>query len=265
MPAGGRMVQRRTQMPDCREVESLLPPFVDGEADAATARRVEVHLAACAQCRQRVAAERTMRTVMRARRSELTVTAPMGLSSRIGASLREEARPGSRLSWFARATAFAGAAALVLIILTGLEFVSPPWNVLFAAQLAIDHVRCFMAEQGSTAPADPVALEKMYVDEYGWSVRVPPSDPSSDLTLVAARRCPYWLGQYSHLLYRTHGREVSLYATPGPERAAEGFQVLGHSERIWRRNGTTYALVAGGLEPAEIERLLGYFQRSTLP
>lgn len=263
VPASGRLALHTTEMPDCREIASLLPPFVDGDADAATARRVEAHLTTCAACRRRVAVERTVRTVLRARHSELTATAPIGLSTRIGAALRDEALGGRRLGWFARATAFAGAAALVLVVFTGLEFVPLPWNVLFAAQLAIDHVRCFIAEESSTAPVDPAALETMYLTDYGWSVRVPPSDAAGDLTLVAGRRCPYWLGPYVHLLYRTHGREVSLYVTPGPARDAEGFRVLGHSERIWTAHGATYALVGGGLDEPEMQRILDHFQRAT--
>ena len=45
-------------MSDCRNLEPMLAPYVDGEAEPRTRAAVDGHLAACPPCRDRVAAVR---------------------------------------------------------------------------------------------------------------------------------------------------------------------------------------------------------------
>jgi anti-sigma factor RsiW len=248
-------------MSECRRIESLLPPYVDGETTPEQTRTLEAHLTACVVCRAQVEAERVARAVLRARRQQLRTAVPPGLRTRIAAAVHAERLP--RLSWPARAAAFAAAAVVLIAVGTALEFVSPRSNVLFAAQLAIDHVRCFIVELGSMDARHADELQAMYAADYGWSVTVPPSDPERDLTLIAARRCPFWLGDHAHLLYRAEGHELSLYVTEGGRRPDEHLNVLGHSERIWSTSGSSYALVARGMPPDTFDRLAAYLQART--
>ena len=248
-------------MMDCRRIESLLPPYVDGVASPEDAAEVEAHLTTCTLCRAEVAAERGVRMILRARAGELFTPAPPGLRTRIAAMLRPPA--ASSLGWRGRLTAFAAAAAVMLMTVTAFEFVTPRSNVLFAAQLAIDHVRCFVAELGSTAPADADNLQQEFAQHYGWVVNVPPSDPEAGITLIAARRCPFWLGEYAHMLYRTGEREVSLYVTRGQERPREEHSVLGHVERIWTVKGNAYVLVARGVPAGDLDRIAAYLERES--
>src|SRR5256885_2156671 len=44
-------------MPSCREVDSLVTPYVDGVATADQRAMVDAHLAACPPCRQRAEAQ----------------------------------------------------------------------------------------------------------------------------------------------------------------------------------------------------------------
>ena len=248
-------------MTECRQIESLLPPYVDGEASAADTAVVEAHLSTCDACARLVQAQRTVRTVLRARAARLTMPAPPGLGTRIAAQLRAGAAPP--LGWVGRLTAFGAAAVLMLALVTGLEFVSPRWSVLFAAQLAIDHMRCFVLAVGRLDGSDPETLKTQYAQVHGWVIPVPGSFPEADLTFVGARRCPFGLGDHAHLLYRSGGHEVSLYITPGEARSAEQLQVLGHAERIWSSGGNSYAIVARGLPDVDLARVAGYFERST--
>ena len=250
-------------MTDCRQIESLLPPFVDGEADARTRAVVEAHLTGCPACRNRVTMEHTVRTVLRARAAELTELAPPGLRTRIVASLTASAAERRKATWGMRVTAFAAAAMLLIIVASALELVTPKSDVLYAAQLAIDHVRCFVVELASKEPADARELQKTLADNYGWSVPVPPSDASAGLTLVAARRCPFWIGEHAHLLYRSGDRELSLYVTPGGQPRDGQLHVLGHSEKLWNSGGNLYTLVADGLDAPEMEKVAAYLQQET--
>lgn len=248
-------------MSECRRIESLVTPYVDGEASAADVARVEAHITRCAVCQDLVVAERVGRMLVRARAEHLAVAAPPGLRTRIVATLQPAGEP--TLGWRGRLTAFTAAAATLVLLVTALEFVSPQSNVLFAAQLALDHVRCFVIELGSIESADPQELQRAYAERYGWRVTVPPSSAEAGITLVAARRCPFWLGDHAHLLYRSGEHEVSLYITQGSDRAASEVAVLGHVERLWNARGDSYALIARGVPAVELERISGYFAEQT--
>jgi anti-sigma factor RsiW len=248
-------------MSDCRQIESLLPPYVDGEARPEASVRIEAHLSQCSDCRDRVAAERTARAVLRAKAASLVSVAPPGLRTRLAVMLRSE--PIRPLGWRGRVTAFAAAASVVMAVAVALELWSPRSNVLFAAQLAIDHLRCFIVERGSTEMAKADDLRRQYTDRYGWNVHVPASNAEAGVTLVAGRRCPFWIGDHAHMLYRSGDRHVSLYITRGDERPREELSVLGHEQRIWTANGHSYALVARDVPAADLARIAEYFVSET--
>jgi len=246
---------------DCRQIESLLPPYVDGEASSREVAEVEVHLAACPDCARLVQSQRTMRTVLRARAAQLRVPAPPGMGTRVAALVRWGGEP--RLGWVGRLTAFGAAAVVLLSLIVGFEFISPRSGVLLAAQLAIDHVRCFTMALGSLGSDDPKAIAREYADHYGWTVPVPESSDTVGIRLIGARRCPFWLGDHAHLLYRHGDRDVSLYVTPGDSRGAEQLSVFGHAERIWSSGGNSYALIARGMSDVELARVAAYFEQAT--
>jgi anti-sigma factor RsiW len=249
-------------MTECRRIESLLPPYVDGEATPDEVHRVESHLASCDVCQAQVVSERTARTILRARASELATPSPPGLRTRIAATVPSAERP--TLGWGGRLSALGAAAAVLVFLVVALEFVPLRSNVLFAAQLAIDHVRCFVVEElGMMTPTDASAVERQYRTDYGWNVRVPPSSENAGVTLMAARRCPFWLGDHAHVLYRFGDRDVSLYVTQGQQRTPSSVAVLGHVERIWSTNGNTYAVVARSMPAGDLDRIAAYFEAST--
>jgi anti-sigma factor RsiW len=245
-------------MTDCRRIESLLPPYVDGQASPETVALVEEHLAECALCRAEVAAQQGVRIVLRARADDLRPIAPPGLRTRVAARLAPDAV--TSLGWRGRLTAFGAAAVVVLLVITGLEFVSPRSSVLFAAQLALDHVRCFIVEMGSLSGVDAAEVRQQFAQKYGWDVTVPESSADAGLTLIAARRCPFWIGDYAHLLYRVGDRHLSLYITPQADRPRAELSVLGHAERIWTHKNHAYVLVARGVAAGDLDRLASYLE-----
>ena len=248
---------------ECRRIESLLPPYVDGEARATEIAEVERHLSTCASCRSAVTAQRTVRVVLKARGRDMASPLPPGLRTRLEAMVPP--RVSSSLGWGGRLSAFAAAAALLVVVVGALELASPRSNVLYAAQLALDHVRCFVVELGSMASpgSDAAEVRDQFAQNYGWEVSVPASSGEVGLTLIAARRCPFWLGDHAHLLYRVGDRKVSLYVTPGTARARAELSVLGHAERIWTHGGQSYVLVARGLPAADLDRIAAYLERAT--
>ncbi|MCA1583286.1 MAG: hypothetical protein LC791_00455, partial [Acidobacteria bacterium] len=135
-------------------------------------------------------------------------------------------------------------------------------TVLYAAQVALDHVRCLYVDYGATDAQAHASFEDAVRTQSGWHVRLPPTSVEHDLTLVGVRRCPLGLGPHAHALYRVAGHEVSLYITPGGERGERTIEALGFVERLWSGHDRTYALVARGLAPADLDRVEAYFRAS---
>src|SRR6478735_7887578 len=79
-------------MPESSHIDSLVTPFVDGELPTGEQQRVAAHITNCPPCRAKVAAERAVRSLVRACRSELRPTAaPSELKARC--SLLRSSRP----------------------------------------------------------------------------------------------------------------------------------------------------------------------------
>jgi anti-sigma factor RsiW len=75
----------------CEQIDPLVTPFVDGELPAGERRLVEDHLGACPPCYSRVAAERAVRALIRARKPTLCrVEAPVAVHLRCAAFARAD-------------------------------------------------------------------------------------------------------------------------------------------------------------------------------
>src|SRR4051812_41135812 len=104
-------------MSECKTIDPLITPYVDGDIDAAGRTAVDSHVRACPPCHSRVASERAVRDLVRTRRTDIAVdTAPdalrarctaLGATSAIAAGTRaDRSADGSRS--FAGATLVTG-------------------------------------------------------------------------------------------------------------------------------------------------------------
>lgn len=232
-------------MPSCRDVEALVTPFIDGEASVAEKRLVEAHLQACPPCRQRALAEAAARDTLRA--GLCRPCAPEHLRARcLAAAALARTSPLSL-----RAVAMSAALALLLggVLLYGLTRFSP---AVLAAQLTLDHVKCFAAAEAGE-PLDARASEARFASEHGWPIHLPEA-ASAGLQLIGVRRCFCAEGQAAHVLYRLDSRPVSLYIIPGTTHSRAVTDVFGHDAIIWSKQGTTYVLL-GKESVAVLEQL----------
>lgn len=232
---------------DCRQIEASLAAVADGGASAADAARVTQHVASCEPCRELLQAQVTARAVLRARAPQLAVTAPPGLRTRIAATARaERAVPAGILSWGGRLSAFSAAAVLFLVMGGALlPVMTSRSTVLLAAQLALDHIKCFGIDGHDHGDAISKAdAEATITREYGWTVSVPDTAGAEGLALVAVRRCLYGDGLAAHLLYRANGAAVSLFIMPGLQRPDASLDVLDHEQIVWTEGDRTFMLVA---------------------
>ncbi len=243
----------------CRDLDALVTPYVDGQIAAAERTSVDAHLAGCPPCRDRVAVERTARDLVAAHAAGLCGKAPAELEARCAAAIADAQRmdrPHALFGlpqWVPPSMAAALALAVAGVFLVGMN---NRLNAALAAQLTLDHVKCF-ANAGDQEVADPRLVQATLEQRLGWGVALPASSDAEDLRLVGASRCFYSEGALAHVLYRRRGRPMSLFVLRTTGRTRHVIEMMGHEAVFWTSGGKTYALV--GREPREeMERVAAY-------
>jgi anti-sigma factor RsiW len=246
-------------MTTCRDLNHLVTPYIDGEMSVEERVAVEAHLAACPMCRQRAAIEAAARQTVRAFAARVCHATPEVLQHRC----RQAATLGSpTASTRLRAFPVSMAAALVLVLGGVLVYaLTASSATVLAAQLALDHMKCF-ALFGGQKPVEPAVAEEKLARDYGWAIQVP-QGPAPDglegLKLVGARRCLYGEGALAHVMYLMQGRPLSLFMLPDTMRPGGMAGALGHDAVIWSGGGRTFVLM--GREPrVELEKIAAYFE-----
>jgi len=230
---------------NCEHFQPLLAACADGAATDADRALVRSHLQACAACAQALQVQQLMHETMAHRGRATADLAPPGLRTRIAANLAAERSPVIDVGWRTRLSAFAAAAVMVLALgAVALPVITGRSTVVLAAQLALDHLKCFTIDGHDHGEVLSAAeAEKELRDDYGWQLSVPRSAGSGHGRLLAVRRCLYGDGRAAHLLYRVDGEPVSLFILPGLERPVDQLSLFGHDEVVWNENGRTLMLV----------------------
>jgi anti-sigma factor RsiW len=281
-------------MNSCKTIDPLVTPYIDGELPDADRHLIDDHLRVCPPCYSRVAAERTVRELIRANQNALKdpaaptslraacaeiarvkARAPRvtddarGVADRVGdtsngaRSIGDGARGVSRApasSWRARVTPYALAASLVIVVGGAFVYQATDRSVrLMAAELAADHVKCFALNHALGTHQTGSAVEASMGSSFGWTMHLPMDASRAGLELVGARPCLYGGGKIAHIMYRHQGRPVSLFMLPKTARAQELVEVLGHEAAIWCVGNRTFVLIAR--EPRqEVEQLASFVQ-----
>ena len=255
----------------CDRIDPLVTPFIDGELAAADHRAVEAHLKACPPCHSRVAAEREVQSLIRARVPVLCKTeAPDALHAKCWGLAHHTPRgaaaaaPALKAStpFPARLAPYALAASLVLVV--GGAFVYQATDksaTVLAAELTADHMKCFAMNRAFGKHEGSGAVESSMASSFNWSMHLPADPAKAGLELVGSRQCLYGEGEIAHIMYRHDGHPVSLFMLPGTARAEQLVEVLGHEAAIWCVGNRTFVLVAREPRP-EVERMASFVQAS---
>ena len=249
-------------MVTCRDLHTLMTPYLDGEAGREERAIIEAHLGECPACHDRARAEGAARRVLHERAASVVGQAPLGLRTRIAATSTARSREPRRWPLSRLVTAPVAAVAVLALLGVALHGLAGRSSVLLAAQLTLDHLKCFSLFEGQSGPPDSKVLEARLHDDYGWHMKVPPGSGADGLALTGARRCFYHDGRIAHVMYRQDGQAVSLFILPRTARLAETVRILGHESRIWSRGSTTYVLVAQ-LPRAQLDRVEADLRGST--
>jgi anti-sigma factor RsiW len=252
----------------CQELEPLFAPYVDDEAVASERAAVDAHLHACPPCRDRLAGERAARDVLRARRAGLRPCASHALRTRCAAHCIS---PSIRSGLLTRRTLvpLSLAAAVLLAVSAALFFAGNSVEVL-AAQLAVDHVKCFQFSP-DRGGVDPLAEGRKWETGNGWPLKVPAGAVAEQLELLGVRRCLSSEGRIAHLMYRWRGRPLSVFVlnsrvserrdahADGIERSLE---TMGEQAIVWSRGERTYAVVSRDATP-DLQQVARYVRRAS--
>ncbi len=248
-------------MASCQDIDRLLTPYLDDEVSGRSGTASNEHLAACQPCGRRAKAEDAARRVLIVRAASLSPRAPAancGRGARPCAPRRAGCGGGRSPGWRRLSLASASLAMLVFaaVLTYGVVSHSP---TLMAAELSLDHLKCFAFFEPRGAHADPEAVARQLEQDYGWRLRVPGDLPSQQLTLLGARRCLSTDGQVAHVLYRHAGRPVSLFMMPRTTRPEARVAIGDRVAIIWSRGDTSYVLLGDETE-RELQPIAAYFK-----
>jgi anti-sigma factor RsiW len=258
-------------MPNCRTIDPLVTPYVDGELAPPDRDLVAEHLRVCAPCHSRVTAEQAVRTLIHVQRPTLvSPCASQALRAKCAAAVRltppSETADASRFAgatvWAARLTPMALAASLVLVVGGAFVYqITDKSARVMAAELTADHVKCFALNRVLDTHDASTAVESSMMAGFGWQMHLPDEPARAGLELVGARPCMYGEGRIAHIMYRHQGRPVSLFMLPNSSRSRELVEVLGHQAAIWCVGGRTFVLISR--EPKrEVEQIASFVQAS---
>lgn len=255
-------------MSDCRSIDPLVTPYIDGELSGTDRTKVDEHLRHCAPCYSRIAAEGAVRDLLHEQKGALTLerasSSLRSHCSRLAGRNETDPQPAETPSvagvgrWAPAWRAVAPlvlAASLVLVVAGAFVYQATHHSSLvLAAELAADHMKCFTANNILGTHDAPAAVESSMLSAFGWQLHLPQQLDASGYELVGARRCLYGEGKVAHLMYRDEGRPVSIFMLPQRMRAEELVEVLGHEAAIWSSGDRTFVLITRGSRD-EVEKM----------
>jgi anti-sigma factor RsiW len=255
---------------ECRDLEPLFTPYVDGEASVPERDRVDAHAAACGACRDRVHAQRAAREALRSRRDRVRACASTELKARCrahAASVRPAQQPapvimptfGRRAPVLRRWMPLTAAATLFLAVAAvfGLGLTDKA-NAL-AFQTTLDHVKCARIHMPSTE-GDPVVAAEAWHARFGWPIKVPASVSEPPLQLRGVRRCGVLDGSVAHIMYTFEGEPLSVFVLPTAvlDEQPAMVRTLGRDARMWSKDGRTYMVVSDRPRGPALEQVEAY-------
>ena len=246
-------------MKTCADVGAIMTAYVDGEAAPAEAEAVRAHLDDCADCRARAAAERDMRARLHAAAPALGERAPAALWARCAAAAGPAAAAPplwQRAGWWVPASV-----AATLLVAAGAVFMAGGDGRVgaLAAQLAIDHERCFLVAPAEEPGFDHREARVQLAGIIGSDVALPVE--SSDFDVLEVRECAHEHGAMGHVLCHWRGHPVSLYVMPDRTHREQLLEIINHDALVWSAGDHGYVLVAER-GPVDIAQVAHYVRQA---
>lgn len=197
---------------NCREFETHVESYVDGELAVRETLAADAHRAGCPECAGRAQRERELRQLLRRQPRE---AAPPELRTRILADIRRvrPRRSGAWLGW----PALGAAAAAVVVAVLGAAALLPALRAPspLVAQLVDKHITYAQLERPAELATDSgTEAETWLYQRAGFRVLVPDYSPAG-IRLVGARLAEARERPVAYLLYEKGRTLMSVFAVPG--------------------------------------------------
>lgn len=250
---------------NCKELEPLLSPYLDGELDATQRRSVDEHLKDCPACRQQLADYQSLSSMLE--QPGLRYAASDTLKQRIRNKLKEADAQERRPAWPRWAAA---AAIAVLVVSVGWHYLPHPGagseeedDAMVDA--AVDQQEHAAEAQHLTdiASADPAALSTWYQGKLPFQPKVPNLRPQG-YELVGGRLDTVH-GQPAAALTYKHDAELVTVFVCAAQKAEDldldtdeddGYHIV-----YWTQGPLSFWVVSK-LDPAALKSLAAGIQQT---
>jgi anti-sigma factor RsiW len=243
----------------CDDAEILLHLLLDGEIDAAHARDVKSHAAACPRCGGKLGQYRALRTAMS--NAELRLTAPRSLHARIEAALpRAPMRVSNWLSpfrGFALGAALSAAAAASLLI----GLVRSDQDQVIVSNVVSAHLRSLNSDHLTDMQSGDRQRVRPWLTSRLAAAPPVPDLESQGITLLGAR-IDYVQGQpAAALVYERDNHVITIFAAPGDdtERSPKLATLQGVNVELWSEHGLKFCVV-GDISPDALQDFRDKFE-----
>jgi anti-sigma factor RsiW len=211
-------------MMDHKDIQQLLPAYVDQELSIVDALTVERHLETCLACRSDIEEQR--KVSMRTGSGAGYFDAPPALRARLIAGLpsRESTRAGARWwqTWWPQPTA---ALALTLALVLGLGWGLGEYRALPSTQqtlteeLVASHVRSLQVDHlADVTSSDQHTVKPWFIGKLNFAPPVVDLGPQG-FPLVGGRLDYFGGRDVAVLVYRRNRHPINLYIWPGASKS----------------------------------------------
>ena len=244
---------------NCKDAQSLIEGYVDGELDLVKNLDIEKHLQECTLCSQGYKNHETLRNAIRD--GSLYFKPPAELRGRIEQSLRTAAKAQASprvlpWRWLSVAAPMAAAAVVVLALVPLLR--GPSADELLTREVIASHVRSLMANHLADVPSSDKHTVKPW-----FNGKLDFSPPVADLAdkgfpLVGGRLDYIENRPVAALVYQRHKHFINLFVWPLEVESDIGPKSLsrqGYNLFHWVNAGMTYCAVSD-LEKSELQNFV---------
>jgi anti-sigma factor RsiW len=234
---------------NCRETQTLIHGYVDGELDLIKSLEIEQHIQECSACAQTHTSLQAVRAAIQ--QSSLRFQTPPGLAQRVQSSVRRAThaeRAPRRRPW--PLLAVAASLASIMAIGWGLVRVLPARSAdeLLTQELVANHVRSQMlpSHRFDVASSDPHTVKPWFEGKLDYS------PPVKDLAgqgfpLVGGRLDYLHNRPVAALVYQRRKHSINLFiwpSAPGSETMSRMVTRQGYHLSQWTQSGMTFWTVS---------------------
>jgi anti-sigma factor RsiW len=249
---------------NCRETQTLIHGYVDGELDLMKSLEIELHLQECPACAQAHASLQAVQAAIK--NSPLYFQAPPGLAQRVQSSVRVSSH-ADRAPRVSPRRLLAIAASLALIMAAGWELARilrvPSDDAFLTRELVASHVRSQMllSHRFDVASSDPHTVKPWFEGKLDFA------PPAKDLTgqgfpLVGGRLDYLHDRPVAAIVYQRRQHTINLFVWPSspaddaaPAKASrQGFHML-----RWTSSGMTFWVISD-LNEGELQEFVRLIQ-----